>query len=166
MKIKNILLVSIVSLGLLAFTFNQNTYKTIKEIPEIISSIDTSKAKDRFEDKVYDVVEIHPEYPGGSDAMFKFISENFNYPEEARKNNITGRVLVSFVVDKNGKVRDIKPTLPTERQLGHGLEGEAIRVVSLMPDWNPGTQKGEAVNVRNTLPFYCTLDRRGFKKKK
>jgi len=162
MKIKNILFLCTASLGLLAFTVNQKS--TSQVIPEVLNYTDTSKLKS--DDKVFEVVETQPEFPGGHNEMMKFISKNFKYPEEARRHEITGRVLISYVVNEDGKVSDIKPLLPKERQLGYGLEEEAMRVISLMPDWTPGTQGGKAVKVRYTLPFYCTLDGGDKKEKK
>jgi len=160
MKMKNILLLSIASLGLLAFSVSTNNNSKI-QIPENLNNTeffkiksDTSKSKDnRFES-----TEVMPEFPGGIDSLMAFISRNFKYPEEARKNKISGRVLISFIVNVDGKLSDIKALLPKERQLGYGLEEEGIRVVSIMPDWIPGNQRGVPIKVRYTLPFYCTLD--------
>jgi len=114
--------------------------------------------KDPNEGKIFEVVEVQPEFPGGHDEMMKFIAKNFRYPDEARRFEITGRVLISFVVDENGRITDVKALLPPDRQLGYGLEEEAARVVRMMPPWRPGQQRNKAVKVRYTLPFYCTLD--------
>jgi TonB family protein len=108
---------------------------------------------------IFEVVEQMPEYPGGEKAMIEFIRKNFNYPKEAKEKGIEGRVLISFVVSEDGSVSDIKPLLKPERQLGHGLEEEAMRVVSKMPNWKPGYQKGKAVKVQYILPIQCLLSK-------
>ncbi|MCO6495682.1 MAG: energy transducer TonB [Bacteroidetes bacterium] len=107
---------------------------------------------------IFTVVEIMPEYPGGQQAMLSFIQKNFNYPDEARRFDVEGRVLVSFLVDEQGNITDVKPLLPPNRQLGYGLEDEAVRVVKKMPKWKPGFQRNKAVRVRYTLPINCTLN--------
>jgi TonB family protein len=109
-------------------------------------------------DEVYEVVEVMPEYPGGTQAMIEFISANFVYPDSAKKNNIQGRVLIKFIVDKDGSISDVKTLLPKDRHIGYGLEEEAIRVISAMPNWIPGTQRGKAVRVQYILPVSCKLE--------
>jgi TonB family protein len=109
--------------------------------------------------EVFEVVEKMPEFPGGEDAMIKFISLNFVYPAEAKRHEITGRVLISFVINENGSISDIKPLLEENRWLGYGLEEEVMRVVRIMPDWIPGMQKGVPVKVQFILPVQCELSR-------
>jgi TonB family protein len=118
--------------------------------------------------EIFEVVEQMPEYPGGENEMFKFITQNFNYPKEAKDKGIEGRVLISFLVNEDGSVSDIKPLLKPEKWLRHGLEEEAMRVVGLMPNWKPGYQKGVAVKVQYILPIVCQLnnDKKSKKKKK
>ncbi len=103
-------------------------------------------------------LETQPEFPGGLDSLSTFISKNVKYPKEALKKDVQGRVFISFVVNAEGYVEDVKPLLPPEKWLGHGLEEEAVRIVSSMPRWNPGIQDGKKVKVRYTLPIYFTLD--------
>lgn len=107
---------------------------------------------------IFTVVEIMPEYPGGQNAMLSFIMKNFRYPDEARRFDVEGRVLVSFLVDESGNITEVRPLLPANRQLGYGLEDEAVRVVKMMPKWKPGFQRNKAVRVRYTLPINCTLN--------
>lgn len=99
-------------------------------------------------------VEQMPEYPGGKDAMMKFLKDNIKYPEEAKKKGIEGKVVLQFVVDKSGKLSNIKII----RSLGGGCDEEAIRVVSSMPTWKPGFHNGKQVSVFYTLPMIFELD--------
>ena len=108
--------------------------------------------KDQKEDP-FNVVEDMPEFPDGIEAMIQFISNNIQYPADAQKQKIDGRVLVNFVVEKDGsitKVKVIKPTFPS-------LDAEAVRVVKAMPKWKPGYQKGQAVRVQFTMPINFSL---------
>lgn len=102
---------------------------------------------------VFEVVEKMPEYPGGNAALMKFISDNFKYPENAVKNKISGRVIVQFVIDKEGNATN--PVVI--RSIDPELDAEALRVVSLMPKWTPGMQRGVVVAVRYTVPFAFRL---------
>jgi len=106
------------------------------------------------DDVVYTVVEQMPEYPGGEEARIKFMSENMSYPAEARKNGIQGKVFVTFIVEKNGEVSHVK----TLRGIGGGCDEEAVRVISMMPDWKPGKQGGKPVRVQFNLPVQFKLD--------
>ena len=105
-------------------------------------------------DEVFVVVEQQPEFPGGAEALMKFLGENIIYPEEAHKNGIQGRVIVNFVVNKDGSLSDTKIV----RGQDPSLDAEAIRVIATMPNWKPGMQRGEAVNVRYTLPIVFRLN--------
>ena len=106
------------------------------------------------EDTVYQIVEEMPKFPGGEEAMFKFISENVKYPQEAKDKNISGRVFVNFVVEKDGSVDEVKVL----RSIGGGCDEEAVRVVKSMPKWTPGKQKGKPVRVSYIIPFVFKLD--------
>lgn len=98
-------------------------------------------------------VEFAPEFPGGDKALHKFLAENLVYPEQARENEISGHVFVTFVVEKDGSVG--KPEVI--RGIGGGCDEEVVRVVKLMPKWKPGRQKGK-VPVRYTLPVTFNLN--------
>ena len=106
------------------------------------------------EDTVYQIVEEMPKFPGGEEAMFKFISENVKYPQEAKDKNISGRVFVNFVVEKDGSVDEVNVL----RSIGGGCDEEAVRVVKSMPKWTPGKQKGKPVRVSYIIPFVFKLD--------
>ncbi|MFB6318257.1 TonB family protein [Saccharicrinis sp. FJH54] len=102
---------------------------------------------------VFQVVEKMPEYPGGAKAMMEFLSKNINYPPEARKNGIQGRVYVNFIINRKGEVSNVKII----RGVDPELDAEALRVVKSMPDWTPGEQRGKAVNVAYNLPINFAL---------
>lgn len=105
------------------------------------------------DDNVFDVVEQMPSFPGGMEAMMDFLRNNVKYPEGAYKQGIQGRVLVQFVVDKTGKVRDAKVV----RNVDELLDAEALRVIQAMPQWIPGKQNGKVVNVKYTIPLSFRL---------
>ena len=103
--------------------------------------------------KVFDVVEQMPEYPGGQAALFEYISKNMKYPEDAAKKKVEGKVYVTFVVDPDGKITDVS----LMRKVFPSLDAEAIRVISGMPNWIPGKQRGQAVRVKYTVPIVFRL---------
>ncbi len=90
-----------------------------------------------------------PEFPGGVQKMMQYLGKNIKYPYEALINNIQGKVVVGFVVGRDGKVKDIEVTSP---RLGYGLEEEAIRVIAAMPSWRPAIQAGQIIPVRYSIP--------------
>jgi protein TonB len=116
-------------------------------------------AEKKKEAEIFEVVEQMPEFVGGEEAMIKFISKNFNYPSDAKRFEIEGRVLITFVVNEDGSISNVKPLLPEERRLGYGLEEEAMRVVKMMPKWKPGKQRNNSVKVQFILPIQCQLTR-------
>ena len=108
------------------------------------------------DDEIFSIVENEPEYPGGDEALYKFISKNIVYPKSAREKGIQGTVLVEFVVEKDGKLSNIKVI----RSADPALDAEAVRVISKMPKWKPGTQRGKKVRSTFRLPIsekpYCS----------
>lgn len=102
---------------------------------------------------VFEVVEVMPEFPGGMGALMKYLSQNIKYPAEAHAKGIQGRVIVSFIVKKDGSIDGAK----VARSVDPYLDAEAMRVVAAMPKWEPGKQRGEAVNVRFTVPVMFRL---------
>ena len=92
--------------------------------------------------------------PGGEAALMEFIRKQLQYPAEAKKNNEEGRVMVQFVVTRDGAIRDAEVV----RGVSRSLDQEALRIVSVMPRWNPGKQNGQPVNVRFMLPMTFVLD--------
>lgn len=105
------------------------------------------------DDTYFQVVDEEPSFPGGMEAMYKFLSENIKYPQEAKANNISGKVYVTFVVEADGSISN--PRLL--RDIGGGCGQEAIRVVKLMPRWKPGKNKGQPARVQFNLPVNFTL---------
>lgn len=105
------------------------------------------------ENETFVVVEEMPEYPGGMAALTEFVATNLQYPEEAKKAKIEGRVFVHFVVEKDGSIKDVKVL----KGLGYGCDEEAIRVATSMPKWKPGKQRGKEVRVAYNLPIRFTL---------
>lgn len=103
--------------------------------------------------KVYEVVEVMPEFPGGMPALIEFLSTNVKYPEDAAKQKVEGRVMVSFVVETDGSISDVK----IMRRVFPSLDDEALRVVKMMPKWLPGKMNGEVVRVHYTLPISYRL---------
>jgi periplasmic protein TonB len=107
-------------------------------------------------DKVESILTVQqqPEFKDGVVAMYQFLSENIVYPAVARENGIEGTVFVSFIVGKDGAIRDVQ----LKRGIGGGCSEEALRVVKLMPNWNPGKQNGKAVSVTFTMPVKFKLE--------
>lgn len=104
-------------------------------------------------DSVYDVVEVQPEFPGGMEALFKYLAENISYPEQAKKDGVQGRVFVRFIIEADGSVTGAKVL----RGIGGGCDEEAMRVVEAMPKWKPGMQSGKPVRVQFNLPITFKL---------
>ena len=100
------------------------------------------------EEPIYQVVEENPEFPGGHKEAIKFLSKNINYPKACQEKGIQGRVIVQFIVTKEGDIKDPVVVRGVDPQ----LDEEALRVIKAMPKWKPGKQKGKAVNVRYTQP--------------
>lgn len=105
------------------------------------------------ENKVFDVVEQMPSYPGGNGALMQYLSKNIKYPVVAEENGIQGRVICTFVVERDGSVTDVR----VAKSVDPSLDKEAVRVVSSMPKWIPGKQNGSAVRVKYTLPVTFRL---------
>jgi periplasmic protein TonB len=102
---------------------------------------------------VFQVVETMPAFPGGDQALFKFLSDNIRYPVIAQENGIQGRVICQFVVNRDGSIVDVEVV----RSVDASLDREAIRVIKTMPKWTPGKQRGKAVRVKYTLPVNFRL---------
>ena len=103
--------------------------------------------------QVFDVVEQMPEYPGGMQALFEYLSQNLKYPEDAKQQKVEGRVIAIFVVETDGSISNVevvKPVFPS-------LDAEAVRVLSDMPKWKPGMQSGKVVRVKYTVPINFQL---------
>ena len=104
-------------------------------------------------EKVFDVVEQMPEYPGGMQALFEFLKENIKYPEDAQKQKVEGRVIATFVVETDGSISNIEVV----KHAFPSLDNEAVRVIQAMPNWTPGKQGGKVVRVKYTIPINFSL---------
>ena len=104
-------------------------------------------------DQVFEVVEEMPEFPGGMQAMMEYLAKNIRYPAKAHEANVQGRVITQFTVGKDGAIRDAKVL----RSVSPELDAEALRVISAMPNWKPGKQRGKAVACHFTVPVVFRL---------
>ena len=96
-----------------------------------------------------DEIEFKPEFPGGKEAFYQHLAKNFKYPKEARKNSVSGKQIVQFVVEKDGSLTDIRIV----KGLGSGLEKASIAFLKNSPKWKPGVQAGQTVRALFTLPI-------------
>ena len=138
------------------------------KVNDLVASMKTNQAetasvavKDTLtpDESVFEVVEQMPEFPGGYKALMKYIGQNMRYPEEAKKAGTQGRVVVQFLVNKNGAISDVSVLHSVDRL----LDTEAVRLVRSMPKWKPGMQKGKAVTVKYTIPMMFGLTEAGGK---
>ena len=122
----------------------------------IITTVNHQKEIDNEElsqPDVFDEVDEMPQFPGGMAGLMQYLSTNVRYPEDAKESGAQGRVIVSFIVEKDGSISNARVTKPTYSS----LDDEALRVVSNMPKWTPGKQNGEAVRVRYSIPVSFRL---------
>jgi len=125
-----------------------------KETEVVIAAPVEAPEEEEEEEVVFVVVESMPEFPGGQQALFKYLAENVKYPVIAQENGIQGRVICQFVVNKDGKIVDVEVV----RSGGDpSLDKEAVRVIKSMPNWKAGKQRGKAVRVKYTLPVNFKL---------
>lgn len=133
-------------------TDESTTTETVSPLPETPAA-SPEVAVEEHKGEVYEAVEEQPLYPGGNAAMMKFLSDNIKYPAEAQEKGIQGRIITNFVVEKDGSLSDVQVV----RGVDPLLDAEALRVLKTMPNWKPGTQKGQTVRVRFTLPVVFKL---------
>ena len=125
-----------------------------KEVEVVIAAPVEAPEEVEEEEVVFVVVESMPEFPGGQQALFRFLSENVKYPVIAQENGIQGRVICQFVVNKDGSIVDVE----VARSGGDpSLDKEAVRVIKSMPKWKPGKQRGKPVRVKYTVPVNFKL---------
>ncbi len=105
------------------------------------------------EPEIFQVVEDQPEFPGGEQALFNYLSKSIKYPPMAKDAGVQGIVYVTFVVEPDGNITNVKVL----RGIGAGCDDEALRVVKAMPKWKPGKQRGKSVRVQFNLPIRFTL---------
>ncbi|MCQ2058342.1 MAG: energy transducer TonB [Bacteroidaceae bacterium] len=132
----------------IASTEDQTEFINVDDYEEIVVEEEIA------EEPPFQIVEDMPEFPGGAAALMEYLKKNIKYPQICRENNIQGRVLIKFVVNKDGSIVDpevIKSVNPY-------LDKEALRVISGMPAWKPGKQRGQAVRVNYTVPVSFKLN--------
>ncbi len=153
--LKVLLMVPVAALLVLVFacTPDDDQQVEVKEISSKKATNDDGSLQKVGGEPVYMIVEEMPEYSGGQQALFDFIKSNVEYPVEAKKEGIYGKVFVRFMVDKEGKVSNVEVL----RSVHPLLDEEARRVVASMPDWKPGKQDGKAVNVFYQVPINFQL---------
>ena len=136
--------VPVIALALLAFA-----NPTTKAAPVVAQQT----AQVSQDNKIYKSVEQMPRFPGGEAEMMKYLSQNIQYPANAAKNDIQGRVILQFVVEKDGQIGEVKVV----RSVDPELDAEAVRVVKSMPNFEPGRQDGKPVSVWYTIPVMFKL---------
>ena len=125
-----------------------------KDVEVVIAPPVEAPVEEEEEEVIFMVVETMPEFPGGQQALFKYLGENVKYPVIAQENGIQGRVICQFVVNKDGSIVDVVVV----RSSGEpSLDKEAIRVINSMPKWKPGKQRGKPVRVKYTVPVNFRL---------
>jgi len=129
---------------------NDEAAGEVLKAKEVIAQPEPPKEE---ETKVFDVVEQMPSFPGGPSALFEYLSKNIKYPVVAEENGIQGRVIVTFVVERDGSITDVRVV----KSVDPSLDKEAQRVVKSMPRWIPGKQNGSAVRVKYTVPVTFRL---------
>ncbi len=115
--------------------------------------VEEEEVVDKQETEIFQIVEDQPDFPGGDESRMKFLQENIKYPQIANESGIEGRVILTFVVEKNGNITDIKVL----KDIGGGCGEEAVRVAKIMPKWKPGKQRGKAVRVQFNMPIMFQL---------
>lgn len=123
------------------------------EVREFVQ-VRVAQEEEISEEVIFTVVEEWPSFPGGEEARLRFLSENIRYPQMAREAGIQGTVFITFVVERNGSVTDVRVV----RGIGGGCDEEAVRVVRNMPRWTPGRQRGQPVRVQFTMPIRFVLN--------
>jgi protein TonB len=130
---------------------NDDVNGEVLKAKEVIAQPEPPKHEE--ESKVFDVVEQMPSFPGGNGALLEYLASHVKYPVVAQENGVQGRVIVSFVVEKDGSITDVRVV----RSVDPSLDREAARVVSSMPRWTPGKQNGSAVRVKYNVPVMFKL---------
>lgn len=144
MKTKKLLI------ALLTMAITTVVQAQVNTLPSSQSAVDSASTQENF---VCELFEESPQFSGGQRALMEYLRTNLHYPPAAAKKGVEGRVLVSFVVEKDGAISDVKIL----RSRDADLDAEAMRVVKAMPPWEPGRMKGSPVRMRFTLPITFSL---------
>jgi TonB family protein len=127
--------------------------KNGKKVADVVIKAKEVQKEETTPEGVFDVVENMPEFPGGMAEMMKFLATNVKYPEEAEKAGQQGRVILTFIVEKDGSISNVKVV----KSVNEAIDAEAVRVVEMMPKWKPGKQRGREVRVKYTIPVSFRL---------
>lgn len=161
----------------ISFKLTGSATKTDGQTPPALSPADAPTAQSSSEERIFEVVEKMPEFPGGAKALMEYISYNVRYPKEAQESGEQGRVIVGFIVEKDGTISNarvvrsnrfvlaqvqkdggiVTKVETAEESARHELETEALRVINAMPKWTPGKQNGNAVRVKYNIPVTFRL---------
>lgn len=114
-------------------------------VSDLLAQTDTTK---KDSSTIY-VEDIQPEFSGGMEALYNFIYSNLKFPAKSKLEGVKGKVFVKFIIAENGKVQDVK----VAKGINEELDLEAVRVISILPDWKPGEQNGKKVRVAYTIPI-------------
>lgn len=154
MKTQTELMQTNTAIGALDVKGNSDNGEILKVTQRVADEpVKPAEEKPEVENKVFEVVEQMPSFPGGAGALMKYLSENIKYPVVAQENGVQGRVVVSFVVERDGSITDVK----VAKSVDPSLDREAMRVVRSMPHWIPGKQNGSAVRVKYNVPVSFRL---------
>ncbi len=133
---------------ILFFCLNQSIAFSKQENNVLIDSVNTG-LKSKEEEKIYEYAEVMPKYPGGPEALMKYLMSNIKYPSVWAEADPVGKVIVKFYVDIDGSVKNASVK---KNSVGREIEGEVLRVINSMPKWTPATQNGKPVMCYYTLP--------------
>lgn len=132
-----------------------NDIDKFESIREQLVAPEPEQPQKPVREEVYSAVEVQPKFPGGDAALMMWLSKNINYPVRAQENGVEGRVIVNFVVEKDGSISGVKVAKGVDKD----LDQEAVRVVKKMPKWQPGKNGGQAVRTQYTLPVRFKLEK-------
>lgn len=153
MKTQDQIMQTNTAIGALDVKGNSDQGEILKVTQRVETEPVKAEPKPEVENKVFDVVEQMPSFPGGPSALMQYLSSNIKYPVVAQENGVQGRVVVSFVVERDGSITDVQ----VARSVDPSLDREAQRVVRNMPRWIPGKQNGQSVRVKYNVPVAFRL---------
>ena len=153
MKTQDQIMQTNTAIGALDVKGNSDQGEILKVTQRVETEPVKAEPKPEVENKVFDVVEQMPSFPGGPSALMQYLSSNIKYPVVAQENGVQGRVVVSFVVERDGSITDVQ----VARSVDPSLDREAQHVVRNMPRWIPGKQNGQAVRVKYNVPVAFRL---------
>ena len=142
----------VVAIAIVGFTIPTLLKLATPEQKEVMTEV-TTLSKLAEPEKVFDMVEQMPTFPGGQQELMSYLGKNIKYPTIAQENGTQGRVIIQFVVERDGTITDVR----VARGVDPYLDKEAVRVVQSMPKWIPGKQNGKAVRVKFTVPVMFRL---------